>query len=92
MAWSYGDWNTSTYTDPSQARLDRLNLHIQEVAAFLQSPDMAAQGNSVNYRTQFEYYKLLQDMAKDLKKRVDASIDDPGQGYRVRVKFARQGK
>ena len=53
---TYHDWATQT---TEALKLERLNLHISEVGAQLGSPDVAADGKSIDRNALNAYYKTL---------------------------------
>lgn len=64
MAWSYSDWDSTSYT--GTARLTRLTLHIQEVRAQL-GPDLSSSGKSVNYGGLLQYLERLERKRESLE-------------------------
>lgn len=59
--WVYSDWGTLPYG--TQARVDRLNLHIQEVADFLKNPSFRIYGRDVQVTdsANIKYLELLRE-------------------------------
>ena len=89
MAWTYADWNSSSYGDSE--KLERLQDHIAEVAAEIKAT-MAAGGESYDTANLRNYLKDLYEQEERLRRRVAQDESKPGQTYRVHMITARQGR
>lgn len=71
MAWTYGDWRQQS---GRRAQLDRLDLHLQEVADKMSSADVASDGHSASRGTQQRYYETLLEERARLVKELGAVV------------------
>lgn len=68
MAWTYSDYETSAYAT-DQAKLDRLILHIQEVAD-KQGGKAGVSGGGMSVQLNDQYLARLEARRKELEDRV----------------------
>ncbi len=74
VTYSYNDWRTypESTRAQTQAKLDRLRLHMGEVADALAQPDVTSDGKSRSAGGLERYYEKLVEDEKRLMRRLGA--------------------